>query len=114
MKKIFSIFIITLLFFTLFGLISVTSEECTPIIVNKDFLYVGETFTVFPADAKLVEHISTGNVEVVGIEGTRKVYLAKSSGTIIFKNCNDMLTIRVFPKETPFDALKNMLGLGKK
>ena len=53
-------------------------------------------------------------MELVAINGNYCIYKAKSSGTIVFENCDSKTTVRILPKETPFDALLNMLGRGKK
>lgn len=49
-------------------------------------------------------------MELVAINGNYCIYKAKSSGTIVFENCDSKTTVRILPKETPFDALLNMLG----
>ncbi len=114
MRRLFSLSVSLLLFFSIFGLMAVLSDDCVPIIVSRDNLNVGDTFTVYPIDTEIVSHVSIGSVDLVGIEGNHKVYRAKSSGTIVFRNCNEIFTLKIFPKETPLDVLINMFGIGRK
>ncbi|HOM95851.1 MAG: hypothetical protein GX941_04660 [Candidatus Methanofastidiosa archaeon] len=89
------------------------ADDCVAIILEKDTLKVGGNFFVCPAYAKINQNISTGSVELVAINGNYCIYKAKSSGTIVFENCDSKTTVRILPKETPFDALLNMLGRGR-
>ncbi|KYC45711.1 MAG: hypothetical protein APG12_01064 [Candidatus Methanofastidiosum methylothiophilum] len=113
MKKKISISIGILLLFSFLGTTSVLSEDCVSVILEKDTLKVGDNFFVCPSNATINENISTGCVELVAINGNFCVYKAKTSGTIVFEHCDTKVTVRIFPKETPFGALMNLLGRGK-
>ncbi|MCC7572269.1 MAG: hypothetical protein KO464_02640 [Candidatus Methanofastidiosum sp.] len=113
MKKKISISIGLLLLLSFLGTTSVLSEDCVSVILEKDTLKVGDNFFVCPTNVTINQSISTGCVELVAINGKFCVYKAKSSGTIVFENCDSKMTVRIFPKETPFTALMNLLGKGK-
>lgn len=114
MKKKISVIIGLLISLSFLGTTSVLSDDCVSIMLEKDTLKVGDSFFVCPANAKINQNLSTGTVELVGINGNYCVYLAKNSGTIVFENCESRVTVRIFPKETPFEALMNMIGRWKK
>ncbi|NYT14054.1 MAG: hypothetical protein GKC01_06050 [Candidatus Methanofastidiosa archaeon] len=113
MKKKISVSIGLLLLISFLGTTSAICDDCVSIILEKDTLKVGDNFFVCPVHAKINQNISTGSVELVAINGNYCIYRAKNSGTIVFENCDTKTTVRIFPKETPFDALMNMIGLGK-
>ncbi|HII94839.1 MAG TPA: hypothetical protein HA367_03770 [Candidatus Methanofastidiosum sp.] len=113
MKKIILISIGLLVILSFLGTTSVLSDDCVSIILEKDTLKVGDSFFVYPLNTTINQNLSTGCVELVGVNCKYCIYQAKSSGTIVFQNCGSMETVRIFPKESPFDALMNMLGLGK-
>jgi hypothetical protein len=96
------------------GATSVLSDDCVSILLEKDALKVGDSFFVYPLNAKINQNLSTGTVELMAVNGNYKIYVAKCSGTIVFENCDSKATVRIFPKESPFDALMNMIGHGKK
>ena len=114
MKKIISISIGLLLLISFLGATSVLSQDCVSIIVEKDTLKVGDSFFVYPLNATINQNLSTGTVELVADNGNYNVYTAKCSGTIVFENCESKVTVRIFPKESPFDAFMNLIGYGKK
>ena len=113
MKKIISINIGLLILLSFLGATSVLSDDCVSIIVEKDTLKVGDSFFVYPLNAEINQNISTGCVELVAVNCKYCIYQAKSSGTIVFQNCESTATVRIFPKESPFDALMNIIGRGK-
>ncbi len=113
MKKLYSVLIILILY-SFVGVSAVASDDCIQMTISRDTLYVGETFTAFPKNLEIASHFSTGDVDVVSIEGNYTTYKAVSSGTIIFMNCNEVVTVKIFPKESPLDAFLNMIGLRKK
>ncbi|KYC53382.1 MAG: hypothetical protein AMQ22_00278 [Candidatus Methanofastidiosum methylothiophilum] len=110
MQKKISITIGLLISLAFLGTTSVLSDDCITIILEKDTLKVGDSFFVCPAHADINQNLSTGTVELVGINGNYCVYLAKNSGTIVFENCDSKKTVRIFPKESPFGALMNIIG----
>jgi len=114
MKKKISIIIVLLLLLSFIAATSVLSEDCVSIVIEKDALKVGDSFFVYPLTAKINQNLSTGTVELVAVNGNYRIYVAKCSGTIVFENCESKVTVRIFPKESPFDAFMNMIGYGKK
>jgi len=114
MKKKISIIIGLLIMLPFLGATSVLSDDCVSIILERDTLKVGESFFVYPFNAKINQNLSTGTVELVAVNGNYNIYTAKCSGTIVFENCEGKATVRIFPKESPLDALMNMIGHGKK
>ncbi len=114
MKKIIS-FTTSLLFILAFlGTTSVLSDDCINVLLEKDTLRVGDSFFVYPLAATINQNLSTGSVELVGVNGNYNIYVAKSSGTIVFENCENKTTVRIFPKESPFEAFMNLMGFGKR
>jgi len=112
MKKFFTI-LLSLLAILSFGIPTVLSEDCVSMVVSKDVLYVGDTFTVAPNYIEIASHFSTGDVDIVSIEGNYTVYEAKCSGTVVFMNCDEVITVKIFPNETPFGAFLKIIGYRK-
>lgn len=109
MKRLISISIGLLAIFSFLGTTTVLSENCFSIILEKDTLRVGDTFFIYPVNAAIDQSISTGSIVLVAVNSNYAIYKARSSGTVIFENCNGKTTIRIFPRETPFDILRNLL-----
>ena len=83
----------------LLGATSVLSDDCVSIILERDTLKVGESFFVYPLNAKINHNLSTGTVELVAVNGNYNIYTAKCSGTIVFESCEGKATVRIFPKK---------------
>ena len=113
MAKIIPISVCLLVILSFLGTTSVLSDDCVSIILEKDTLKVGDSFFVYPLTATINQNLSTGCVELVAVNCKYCIYQAKNSGTVVFQNCGSMETVRIFPKESPFDALMNMIGRGK-
>jgi len=107
-KKLLTIFLSFLAILS-FGIPTVLSEDCVSMVVSKDILYVGDTFTVAPNYIEIASHFSTGDVDIVSIEGNYTVYEAKCSGTVVFMNCDEVTTVKIFPNETPFGAFLKLI-----
>ncbi|MDY1592098.1 MAG: hypothetical protein RBS85_08100 [Methanofastidiosum sp.] len=114
MTKIIPISVGLLVILSFIGTTSVLSDDCVSIILEKDNLKVGDSFFVYPLNATINHNLSTGIIELVAANGHYNIYVAKCSGTIVFENCESRVTVRIFPKETPFEVLMNMIGRGKK
>jgi len=116
MKKLISMIIGLLIVFSFLGVTSVLSDEsdeCISILLEKDTLKVGDNFFICPTNVTINQDISTGVVELVAVNGNYSLYRAKSSGTIVFEHCDSQMTVRIFPKETPFQAFLSLIGRGK-